>query len=230
MAKLRIILADDQPFVLLGFRSMLAAHNGVVIVGEARTPASLLALLQGTPCDVLVIDLSMPDPTGHIEDGLALVMQVRRNWPAVRVVVVTAQTNPGILRAAAADSAISVLGKTDSLNELQQAVLDSTDGARYLGRSVVAALAHSPQNESQFVPAARLSGRQTEIVRRLVCGESIGEIAAALGCHRRTVSRQKREAMVLLGATSNAGLFSRVRACGMSFLESEKYGMDSRIV
>jgi two-component system, NarL family, captular synthesis response regulator RcsB len=55
--------------------------------------------------------------------------------------------------------------------------------------------------------APRLSPRQVEVVQMFAGGQSIAEIAAALGCHRRTVSRQKREAMMRLGVTSNPGLF-----------------------
>jgi two-component system capsular synthesis response regulator RcsB len=53
---------------------------------------------------------------------------------------------------------------------------------------------------------------QKTVVRMFVDGRSIAEIAATLGCHRRTVSRQKREAMVKLGVTNDPGLFSCVRA------------------
>ena len=61
------MLADDHPFVLLGYRSMLATRECVAIVGEARTSAELIALLQSTRCDVLISDLSMLDPAGGTE-------------------------------------------------------------------------------------------------------------------------------------------------------------------
>ncbi|MFT4068614.1 response regulator [Paraburkholderia sp.] len=223
MANLRIILADDHPFVLLGYRSMLATRASVAIVGEARMAAELIALLQSTRCDVLVIDLSMPDPAGIIEDGASLVRRIRGDWPALRVVVATGQTNAGILRALVADDAISVFGKADSLGELQQAIFESARGTRYLSRSVVALLARARRDAHRAVP--RLSARQSEIVRRLVWGESIAEIAAALGCHPRTISRQKREAMARFGVTDNPGLFSRVRACGMFSPDADSQDM-----
>lgn len=217
---LRIILADDHPFVLLGFQAMLARHAGVTIAGQALTPTSLIELLQSTPCDVLVTDLSMPDRDGAIEDGLSLVRRVRRGWPLLRVVVITALTNPAILRAVVADDAISVLGKSESMDECWHAIEHSASGTRYLGRSIVAALAHPRDDPRRHLPAMHLSRRQTEVVERLVSGQSIPEIAAALGCHRRTVSRQKREAMAKLGVVSNAGLFSLAYAYGILKTES----------
>ena len=217
---LRIILADDHPFVLLGLRAMLAARDGVTIVGEARTPTSLLELLQRTPCDVLVTDLAMPDPHRAIEDGPGLVQRIRRNWPLLRVVVITTLTNPSILRAIVSDNALSALSKTESMDELWQAILAGMSGARYLGRTIVEALAQPQDDERPPAAALRLSQRQTEVVKRLVSGQSVAEIAAALGCHRRTVNRQKREAMARLGVTNNPGLFSRVYAYGILKIES----------
>ncbi|WP_233799937.1 response regulator [Paraburkholderia sp. HP33-1] len=216
MANLRIILADDHPFVLLGLKSTLERYEGLSVVGQASAPTALIAMLQHTRCDVLAVDLSMPEPAGGIGDGLALIRHIRRTWPSLRVVVVTAQTNAAMLRVIASDGAVSVIGKTDSLDELPRAISDS---ARYLGRSVAETLACSQQDNGVLVSALLLSKRQTDILRRLVNGESIAQIATALGCHRRTVSRQKREAMARLGVADDPALFSCVRACGTLLLE-----------
>ena len=221
MSNLRIILADDHPFVLLGLKSILERCEGLSAVGLALAPAALIELLNRTPCDVLVIDLSMPEAAGEVGDGLGLIRRIRGEWPSLGVVVVTAQTNAAMLRVLVNDGALSVIGKTDSIEELPQAILESRRGARYLGRSVVDALARSQHDDGLIVSALLLSRRQTDILRRLVDGESIAQIAAALGCHRRTVSRQKREAMTRLGVNDDPALFSCVRGCGALLLEPE---------
>ncbi|CAE6709024.1 Transcriptional regulatory protein RcsB [Paraburkholderia nemoris] len=111
MTNLRVILADDHPFVLLGVRAALEMHADVAIVGEANTPTSLITLLESTPCDVLVTDLTMPEASGTVEDGLDLVRRVRSTWPLLRIVVMTALTNTEILRAIVSDGVFSVLSK-----------------------------------------------------------------------------------------------------------------------
>jgi two-component system capsular synthesis response regulator RcsB len=181
----------------------------------------LITLLQRTRCDVLAVDLSMPEPAGDIGDGLGLIRRIRGGWPSLRVIVVTAQTNAVMLSVIAADGAVSVIGKTASLEELPQAIRDSARGARYLGRSVAELLARSQHDNGVLVSALLLSKRHADILRRLVSGESIAQIAAALGCNRRTVSRQKREAMTRLGVNDDPALFSCVRACGTLLLEPE---------
>nr|WKF58267.1 Transcriptional regulatory protein RcsB [Paraburkholderia busanensis] len=221
---LRIILADDHPFVLLGIRAALEARVGVKIVGEAATPTALIALLQGTPCDVLVTDLSMREPHGGAQDGLGLIQRIRRDWPRLRVVVITTLMNTAILRAIVSDGAVSTLGKVEPMEELWRAIEAARRGEVHLGRSIAEALAQPGDDEvppaPAPMPAPRLSWRQAEVVRRLADGQSVAEIAAALGCERRSVNRQRREAMYKLGVTNEPGLFAWLRAYGMTDFES----------
>jgi two-component system capsular synthesis response regulator RcsB len=212
---LRVILADDHPFVLLGIRAALEMRAGVTIVGEAATPTSLIQLLQSTPCDVLVTDLTMPEASGAVEDGLDLVRRIRCAWPLLRIVVMTALTNTAILRAIVSDGEVSTLSKMETMDELWQAIEASGKGEIYVGRSIVEALAQPQDEACDPPPVSRLSRRQVEVVRMSVRGQSISEIAVTLGCHRRTVSRQKREAMAKLGVTNDPGLFAYVRAYGV---------------
>lgn len=212
---LRVILADDHPFVLLGVRAALEMHAGVTIVGEALTPGLLIKLLQSTPCDVLVTDLTMPEASGAVEDGLDLVRRIRCAWPSLRIVVMTALTNTEILRAIVSDGVVSTLSKMETSDELWHAIEASGKGEVYVGRSVIEALAR-PWDEACAPPSVLpLSRKQAEVVRMFVRGQSIPEIAVALGCHRRTVSRRKREAMTKLGVTNDPGLFAYIRAHGV---------------
>ena len=195
-------------------------RDGVTIVGEATDPASLLARLQTTPCDLLVTDLAMPQRFGAVADGLDLVRRISCDWPRLRIVVMTTLTNAAILRAIVSDGTVSMLGKAESMDELWQAIATARQGHAYLGRSIVQALARPQEPAVERPPAPRLSGVQAEVVRLLVDGRSISDIAAALGCHRRTVSRRKREAMIKLGVANDPGLFSYVRAYGILSFES----------
>ncbi|MFM0224749.1 response regulator [Paraburkholderia dipogonis] len=218
---LRIILADDHPFVILGVRAALEMHAGVAVVDEATNPVSLIERLQSTPCDVLVTDLAMPERSGAIADGLNLVRRIRIGWPQLRVVVMTTLANAAILRAIVSDGAVSMVGKAESMDELWQAIDAAQHGETYFGRSIIEALAHPQDPECERPPAPRLTGKQSEVIRLLVSGQSISDIAAALGCDRRTVTRQKREAMAKLGVANDPGLFSYVRAYGILNFESD---------
>ena len=215
MGNLRVIVADDHPFVLLGVRASLAVQDGIDIVGEADSPTGLIDLLKTTPCDVLVTDLTMPEANGLAEDGLRLVRRVRRDWPAVRIVVLTSLTNAAILRAIMSDGVTGILNKTESMEELAAAIRCAGYGRPYVGQPILDALATASGDPVGLSPIRRLSLRETEVIRLFASGQSISEIARTLERDIRTVSRQKRNAMVKFGVSNDAGLFIYVRAYGL---------------
>jgi two-component system, NarL family, captular synthesis response regulator RcsB len=140
MDSLRVILADDHPFVLLGVKSALSRHRDILIVGEAASPSAAIRLLQTIPCDVLVTDLNMPEAGNVARDGVHLVRRVRTGWPAVHVVVLTSSTNAIALRSLIANDMVSVLNKTDSLDELIVSVRRARTGEVLISRSILEAI------------------------------------------------------------------------------------------
>lgn len=213
---LRIILADDHPFVLLGIQATLASQGGVTVVGEATSPSSLLDVMETTVCDVLVTDLAMPDESGNAEDGLRLIRRIRTQWPDVRIVVLTSLTNAAILRSIMSDGVVGMLNKIESMDELAAAIRAAGTGRKYVSRSILEALAEASGESLGMSPMRHLSPRQAEVIRMFVRGHSISEIARHLGRDVRTVSRQKRDAMAKLGVSNDPGLFAFVRAHGLT--------------
>jgi two-component system capsular synthesis response regulator RcsB len=212
---LRVMLADDHPFVLLGIRATLMAQGGFTVVGEATNPSSLVQLMEKTPCDVLVTDLTMPDSSDDSDDGLRLIRRVRTRWPEVRIVVLTSLTNAAILRSIMSDGVIGMLNKSESMDELASAIRAAGMSRSYVSRSILQTLADASGEPLGMSPMRHLSQRQAEVVRMFVRGKSISEIARELGRDVRTVSRQKRDAMAKLGVSNDPGLFAFVRAYGL---------------
>jgi two-component system, NarL family, captular synthesis response regulator RcsB len=214
--KLRIVLADDHPFVLLGIRATFSTDDSLEVVGEAASAAGLLDLLVSTPCDVLVTDFAMPEQRLQAEDGLRLIKRVRRDWPEIRIVVLTSMSNVAILRSILTAGAMSLLNKVESMEELACAVRFAGVGRRYLSTSIVSALAVAGAEADALAEGPRLSPREVEVVRMFASGLSITEIARSLNRDVRTISRQKRDAMGKLGVQNDPGLFAFARAHGLT--------------
>jgi two-component system, NarL family, captular synthesis response regulator RcsB len=73
MGSLRVISADNHPFVIPGIRSALSKQRDILIAEEAPSSSALIRLLQTVPCNVLIIDLTMPSAGNAMRDGAQLV-------------------------------------------------------------------------------------------------------------------------------------------------------------
>lgn len=213
--KLRVVIADDHPFVLLGVRSVLEAAGDIQVVGEASGPRELLRTLEFVPCDIVLTDFAMPSETAGTEDGLGLVRRLCHGWPQLHVVVLASITNVPILRAVLDSGITALIRKSEPIDELIGAVRGAGRGVRYVSPSILEELAAAGAHRAQGTHGPRLSPRESEVVRQFVHGSTITEIARALDRDVRTVSRQKRDAMIKLGVNNDAGLFAFVRTHGL---------------
>jgi two-component system, NarL family, captular synthesis response regulator RcsB len=214
--KRRVVLADDHPFVLLGVRSALASTGEIEVVGEAASPSELFRILHDVPCDVVVTDLTMPDGTEDGADGLRLVRRLRRDWPSLRIVVLTSITNVAILRAVMSAGSHAIFRKTEPIDALTCAVLGIAHGRANAGMQAQGSYGGAGGAGAVNQAAPRLSPRESEVIRQFVRGRSITEIARNFERDVSTVSRQKRDAMAKLGVSSDSALFAFVRVHGLS--------------
>lgn len=117
-----VLCIDDDPHVLEGLRRLVhpLAHTWQFTFTANGHDA--LALLACTPFDIVVTDLVMPEP-----DGLEILLELRRRFPAVKVVVMSGGGRWGtstLLDIAHKLGASSILAKPFRLQEL----LDALEG------------------------------------------------------------------------------------------------------
>lgn len=202
---IRVVVAEDHPTVRLGVILTLEKAGGVSVVGQAATPDELYAVLNAVPCDVLLTDLSMPD--GELPDGLHMLERIARLFPTLPVVVLTMAAHPDTLRAIHGLGCLGICDKASPFAETVIAVHRAMDGEGYLCGAATAALAHPL--------AGTLSPKEVEVVRLLAQGLAIDEIAARLNRSRKTISRQKCDAMLAIGADSDEALVAYARVHGL---------------
>jgi len=132
--KLRVLLADDHPFVRLGVRCTLEA-GGIEVVGEASGASELLALIAAVRCDAVVTDLAMPGTPGGACERIAFVRQLRERWPALPVIVLTGETDASMLAALRQTGIAALLLKSDPPDLLSAAVRDVCCGHVSVGET-----------------------------------------------------------------------------------------------
>ncbi|MDR5755897.1 MULTISPECIES: response regulator transcription factor [unclassified Caballeronia] len=214
--KLRVMLADDHPFVLVGMKALLDSDEAIEVVGQANNASTLLAELKRVACDVLVTDFAMPEHGADAKDGLRLIRTVRDDFPQVNVVVLTSVTNVAILRSILNAGAMGLVNKAEPIEYVASAVRHASVERRYVSASFAASLAEAGAETDFPSETLPLSPREIEVVRLFAQGHSITEIARELDRDVRTISRQKRDAMNKLGVRNDPGLFAFVRARGLN--------------
>lgn len=204
----RIALADDHPIVRRGFKQLIETVPEHAVVMEHGSGGSLLADEALPQCDLLVLDLSLPDI-----DGFEV---LRRLAPLPRrpaVLVLSMHEELPYVREALRLGALGYLSKTGADDELLQAIETITAGDEYVGATFRSRLAELPPNQDPAFP--ELTARELQIVRALVAGENIRHIAARLGMSRKTVYVHRSSLLGKLGVASDVELVRLARQRGM---------------
>jgi two-component system capsular synthesis response regulator RcsB len=216
---MQIIIADDHPVVLMGVRALFNGQGGSFeIAGEALSGSALLSLLSTVPCDLLITDFSMPDTMGS-SDGLPLLKRVRRDYPALPVIVLTMVRNQALIASMFRAGVNGVVDKTSLVKELVLAVAAVTSGRRYLSDELRAAKRSSStgmvRSVSTGAGGAHVSPREIEVIRLYATGLSVTQIAEKLQRSVKTISQQKNDAMRKLGITRNTDLYEYAKTADL---------------
>jgi DNA-binding NarL/FixJ family response regulator len=85
MKQLRIVIADDSAMMRSQIRKALSEETGLVAVGEAANGAQAFWLYHQMYPDVLILDLSMPKPS-----GIEVLQEIRKKDRDTVIIVFTA--------------------------------------------------------------------------------------------------------------------------------------------
>jgi DNA-binding NarL/FixJ family response regulator len=178
----------------------------VVVVEHARGDA-LLADPALPECQLLVLDLSLPDM-----DGFDVLRRLAdRDLPLATLVLSMHEELPYV-REALRLGARGYLAKSGAEDELLEALAALAQGEEYLGAGLRVRMDElDPARDAVF---PELSGRELQVVRALVQGEAIKDIAAHLGMSRKTVYVHRSRALQKLDASSDVDLVRVARQRG----------------
>jgi DNA-binding NarL/FixJ family response regulator len=197
---IRVIIVDDHPLMRRGLRETLAAA-GIEVVGEATRSEEVTGVLQATPCDVVLLDLSLPG-----RGGLDVLKDLRREWPSTPVLILSSHPESQYALRAIQAGAAGYLSKAAVPEELVEAVHGVIETGEYINEVVGAELAHFASRPGGGPPHERLSDREREVLRLLVEGRRVSEIAASLSLSVKTVSTYRSRLMEKLAVRTTADL------------------------
>jgi two-component system, NarL family, invasion response regulator UvrY len=198
---IRVIVADDHTVVRRGVIQILAEASDIVVVGEASSGRGTLRLVQHVPCDVLLLDIAMPEGS-----GLEVLDQVRGMNPTLRVVVLSIYPERQYAIRALRAGAAGYLTKDSTPDELIAAVRCVCAGDRYVSSTLAAALAESVGAPADQLLHHQLSDREDQVMRLLAGGQTVSEIAEDLALSVKTISTYRVRILEKLHLKTNADI------------------------
>lgn len=202
---IRVISADDHAVVRVGVKQLLADAPGIEFVAEAGNGTELMQALQQEPCDVLLLDISMPG-----KDGLTLLKEVRSHWPRIAVVILSMHPEHQYATRALRAGARGYLTKEGAAEQLVEAVRTAAAGGRFVSPALAQVLANQVAGDEDKPPHETLSDREYEVLVRIGAGRTVGEIADELFLSINTVSTYRARLLTKLGLASTAELIRYV--------------------
>jgi DNA-binding NarL/FixJ family response regulator len=198
---IQILVADDHEVVRQGVRSLLEAHPGWRVCGEAATGREAVAkAIQDRP-DVVILDVAMPEM-----NGLEAARQIRRAVPTTKILVLTVYEVDQLVQEFIDAGVHGYLLKADTGRMLVDAVKAVLRGETSFTPRLGEAADGSTLGRDSPPRIKALTRREGEVLQLLAEGKSNKEIGAALRISVKTAETHRARLMAKLGVHSVAEL------------------------
>jgi DNA-binding NarL/FixJ family response regulator len=198
---LRILIVDDHAIVREGLKRILDATGEGWSVTEASSGFQALELMRLAPVDLAIVDLSMPGMS-----GLDLIKRIRNEFAGVGVLVLSMHAEEQYALRAFKAGANGYVTKDGAAAELVSAVRKVAAGGAYVTPSLAERVVLQLNGALDAPRLDQLSDRELEVLRRIVAGERLTDIAEALHLSVKTVSTHKSRIQDKLRLPTTAAL------------------------
>ncbi|WP_035054029.1 response regulator transcription factor [Andreprevotia chitinilytica] len=213
---IHVVIVEDDP----GFRAALCqvveAASDMRLAGTAGTRAEGLAMLQGPPVDVLLVDLGLPDGS-----GIDIIQAAALQWPSCSIMV---STNFGdethVMRSIEAGAAGYLLKDSSParmVEEIRSLASGGSPISPIIARQILARFRHDSADARApaAAPASPLSAREKEVLDFITKGFTAHEIAGLMQVSHFTVRSFVRRIYSKLKVTSKAEAIYEARTLGL---------------
>jgi DNA-binding NarL/FixJ family response regulator len=206
----RVVIADDNLLVRKGIAALLT-DSGIEVAAEVDDGEELMQAVEEHAPDVAIVDIRMP-PT-HTDEGLRAAHDIRRQHPAIAIVVLSSHVETGV--------AVRVLAEHPARLGylLKERVTDVDDFVGTLRRVVRGGTALDPQVVSRLLasepadgPLEALTPRERDVLQLIAEGLSNPAIADRLGITLRSAEKYVGSIFAKLGLPDTGGEHRRVLA------------------
>jgi two-component system invasion response regulator UvrY len=197
----RIAVADDHMIVRRGMQLIVAKRPGWTIVVEAATSDELFDALRRERLDVVVVDLTLRG-----RSGLDILAQLRREHPALPVLILSSAAEERSAMTAIRAGARGYVQKDATADEILDAIAEVAAGRTWVSAAVAHQMATEIMHPAAKEPHELLSARELEVFHLIARGHTMTEIAGTLHISVKTASTYRTRILQKTGFHSNADI------------------------
>ncbi len=197
---IRVVITDDHELIRFGLIKLIEQESDIQIVGECKSGAETLETIKKVQCDVLLLDLELPD-----RNGIEILKDLKITKPKIPVLIMTMHDEERFALRTIKAGASGYLNKDQSSSELIKAIRKIAGGGKYLTPSVAEKLADQ-YSETSNSPVENLSDREFEVLRLMAAGLTQVQIADKLCLSLSTINTYRSRLLEKLNLNSNAQL------------------------
>lgn len=204
MNQIRVVLVDDHPVILQGFKAMLESMDGVEVVGVSDNGPEGMELILAENPDVALLDIMLP---GY--SGLDVMKKLKDQKPELRVIFITGSDSDLYLVEALRLGAAGFLTKDSSRLLVQHAIGGAVQSGVMLAAELVdkafGAIARAavnlgkPKGDKGLPALVELTTREIDVLRQLALGKTNAAIGKELSMADETVKKHLHSIMGKLG-------------------------------
>ncbi len=191
--KTRIVLVDDHHILLDGLTALLKSQRSVEVVGVYNAGQALLDGLAETMPDVVIADINMPGMNGH-----ELTLKIKEKHPSIHIIALSMHDDGGHIMEMIEAGVSGYVLKNANDKELVEAIRTVMNGRMYFSPEVsdkITLLVKEQQRRKDEPEEARLTDRETEILKLIAQEYSNAAIADTLYISERTVETHRKNMM-----------------------------------
>ncbi len=194
-----VLVADDHSVVRTGLRQFLASTEDLRVCAEASTGDEVLEQVRQAGCDVVLLDISLPDL-----NGLEVLKRIKRERPDLPVLIFSMFAEDEFALPALKAGASGYLSKDSPPAQILAALRTVVGGTRYVSPKMAEQLLSGTLAPGTSRPHEALSVREMEVLLRLSKGMSLTKIGEDLHLSVKTISTYRTRILEKMNMESNA--------------------------
>ncbi len=200
--KIEILIADDHAIIRDGLKKIIEDTDDLQVSGEASNGNTVIEKIRQRDWDLIILDLSMPG-----RSGIDLIKQIKSEKPKIPVLIFSMHPEEQYAVRTIRAGASGYLSKESDSDLLLPSIRKVAQGVMFISANVAQLLAAdvSPDSKNQHLHH-KLSNREYEIFYKIVCGESMTDIAEDLHLSIKTISTHKTHMLEKLGLSNQVDL------------------------